>query len=128
MIAEIAGLRSAGMSPAERELAPALLRPLLFGGDRSLPLPQFQAFKARGDAETDLSLYAHRLQRDGIVRTADQHVATDTDAERGAGIGADVIAGEIALPEPRHRREHIPGERGLLGDTDIETHFLDDGD
>ena len=45
-----------------------------------------------------------------------------------AGVGAGIRAGEVALREPRHRRKHVPCESGLLRDTDVETHFLDDGD
>src|SRR5262245_1217547 len=89
---------------------------------------QFQALKARGDGDADLALHAQRLQRDRIVGAADQHIAADADAERRTALGAGIIAGEIAGPEPVHRREYAPGQRRFLGDAEVDAHFADGGD
>ena len=62
--------------------------------------PQLQALQSGRDVQAHLALHAERLQRDRIVRAADQHVAADADADRGAALRAGVIAGEIAGPEP----------------------------
>src|SRR5580698_11642252 len=84
---------------------------------------QFQAFKSGGDVQTDLTLQAQRLQRDRIVGTADQHVASGTDANRGAALRAGIVAGEIAGPQAPDRRKHAPGKRGFLGDAEIDADF-----
>src|SRR5438067_1421399 len=78
--------------------------------------PQFQALEPRGDVQTDLTLQAEWLQRDRIVRPADQEVAASTDADRRAALRARVVAGEIARPKPRDWRVDAPGECGFLGD------------
>ena len=93
-----------------------------------LSRPKFQAFQPGGDAEADLALQAERLQRDRIVGAADQHVAADADADRRAALRAGVIAGEIAGPEPRHRRVHAPGQRRFLGDAEIDADLADGRD
>src|ERR1700738_5259813 len=90
--------------------------------------PELQTLQTCGYGEPDLALHTHRLQREGIVRTTNKHVPADAEANGGAGVGAGIRAGEVALREPRHRRKHVPCESGLLRDTDVETHFLDDGD
>src|SRR5215470_4289030 len=89
---------------------------------------QFQALQTRGDGDTNLALHAERLQRDRIVGAADQHITANPDAECRAALGAGIIAGEIAGPEPVHWREHAPGQRGLLRDAEVEAHFTDGGD
>src|SRR5882724_894467 len=107
-------------------------RPPVAGGEtaeqKSTSRPQFQAFQSGSDADADLALHAQRLQRDRIVGSANQHIAADTDAERRTTLCAGVGAGEVARPEPRHRREHAPGQRGFLGDAEIETDLADGGD
>src|SRR5688572_25849258 len=50
------------------------------------PRPQFQAFQSGSNADADLALHAQGLQRDRIGGAADQHVAADADAERGAAL------------------------------------------
>src|ERR1700761_2472669 len=87
--------------------------------------PQFQALQARSDAETDIALDAQRLQRDGFVRAADQDIGAETEADGGAAVDTGIVAGEIALPEPRRRRIHAPGQPGLLGDADIDADLPD---
>src|SRR6516165_3385973 len=90
--------------------------------------PKFQTLQTRGDVDADLALHAQGLQRDGIVGTANQHIAADADADRGASLRARVVAGEIAWPEAGDRRIDRPAERGLLGDTEIDANFADGGD
>src|SRR3954469_10681865 len=78
--------------------------------------PEFQAFQSGSNADADLALHAERLQRDRIGGAADQHIAADADAERGAALRADIIAGEVARTEPCYRREHTPRQCGFRGD------------
>src|SRR5882757_343191 len=92
------------------------------------PRPQFQAFQSGRDADADLALHAERLQRDRIVRSADQRVAADADAERRAALRTGVVAGKVARPKPRHRRKHAPGQHRLLGDAEIESDLADGRD
>src|SRR5438067_3889840 len=67
--------------------------------DRLSPRPQFQALQPGRDADADLALHAERLQRDRVVRAADQRVAADADAEGRAALRADVITRKIARPQ-----------------------------
>src|SRR5947207_2392316 len=89
---------------------------------------KFQALKPGGHAQADLALNAERLQRDRIVRTADQHVAAQADADRRAALRAGVGARQIARPEPRDRRIDAPCQRGLLGDAKIQADLADSRD
>src|SRR4051812_1562938 len=86
---------------------------------------EFQALEAGGDVEADLALHAERLERDRIVGAADQHVAAETDTDRGAALRTGVVAGEVARAEPVHRREHAPRQSRLLCDADIQTDLAD---
>src|SRR5690349_3463219 len=73
---------------------------------------------AGGDVEADAALDADRLQGDLLVRTADQHVRTQADAERGTRGHAAVISGESARAD-RTWREDEPDDASFLGETDI---------
>src|ERR1700727_3540109 len=81
---------------------------------------KLEALQSGRDVEAALALHAQRLQRDRIVGTADQHIAADADADRRAALRAGVIARQIARPEPRDRRPDAPGQRGFLGDAEID--------
>src|SRR5258705_1925261 len=96
--------------------------------DRLSSRPQFQAFQPGRDADADLALHAKRLQRDRIVRSADQRVAADADTERRAALRAGIVAGKVARSKPRHRRKHAPGQHRLLGDAEIESDLADGRD
>src|ERR1700759_3662649 len=87
--------------------------------------PQLQAFQSGRDTEADLTLHADRLQRDRIVRAAEQHVTADPDAERRTAVRAGVVARKIARAKPRCRRIHRPSQRRLLGDAEVDTDLLD---
>ena len=50
------------------------------------------------------------------------------DADRRAALRAGVVAGEIARPEPRDRREDAPGQRQFLGDAEIDADLADGRD
>src|ERR1700733_867584 len=67
------------------------------------------------DVQPGLALHADRLQRVGILRTADQKITAEADADRGVGADAAVIARESAASNPAFRCVHRPGELGLLG-------------
>ena len=84
------------------------------------PAAQFEARDAGGNAQAGLTLHADRLQRDRVVRAADQRIGADADADRGAGGRADIVAGEVAAAETAGRREHRPCHRDLLVDADVE--------
>src|SRR6267154_5529422 len=45
-----------------------------------------------------------------------------------SALRAGIVAGEIAGPEPRHRRVDAPGQRRFLGDAEIETDLADGRD
>jgi len=47
--------------------------------------PQFQACQSGRHIEAGLGLGTDRLQREGVVRSADQRIGADPDADRGAG-------------------------------------------
>src|SRR5437899_10164889 len=47
---------------------------------------QFQALQPGGNGDADLALHAERLQRERIVGAADQHIAADAGADRGAAL------------------------------------------
>jgi hypothetical protein len=55
--------------------------------------PKLQAFQPRRHTKADLTLHAQRLQRDGIVRSTNQHVSAGAEANRCAGVGAGILAG-----------------------------------
>src|SRR5215468_5021235 len=90
--------------------------------------PEFQAFEARSDVESDLALHAERPERDRIVGAADQHVAPQADTDRRAALRAGIVAREVAGPEAVDRREHAPRQRSLLGDAEVEADFADSRD
>ena len=81
---------------------------------------QFDIRDAGRDIEPGLALQADRLQRVGILRTADQEIAAAADTDRRVGADAAIVAGEFAAAKPAGRRVHRPGELGLLGDAEIE--------
>src|SRR5262249_12795753 len=81
---------------------------------RSTSRTKFQALETGGDVDSDLALQAERLQRDGIVGAADQHIAAGADAERGAALRAGIVARKVTRPEARDRRKHGPGQRRLF--------------
>ena len=86
---------------------------------------QFDRGDAGRDVQPGLALQADRLQRVGIRRTADQEVAAAANSDRGVGADAAVIAGEIAIADPRGRRVHRPAQFGLIGDAEIEAKAAD---
>src|ERR1700722_9136073 len=81
---------------------------------------QFDVGHAGRDVEPGLALHADRLQRVGILRTADQEIAAAADPDRGVGADAAVIAGEIAAADPVGRGAHRPGQAGVVGDPEIK--------
>src|ERR1700722_5160735 len=87
--------------------------------------PKFQALQTGRDIEADLALQAQRLQRDRIVRAADQHIAACPDADRSTALRAGVVARKVAGPEPGDRRPHAPRQRRFLGDADINAYLAD---
>src|ERR1700733_6670098 len=89
---------------------------------------QFQAFKSGGDVQADLALQAQRLQRDRIVGAADQHVAAGADTDRSAALRAGIVAGEITGSQTPYRRKPAPGQRGFLGNAEIDADFTNGRD
>ena len=89
---------------------------------------QIDVGNACGDVEAGLPLQAERLQREGIVRTANQQVAAEADADRSVGANAAEMTGEIAASDLIGRRVNGPGKTGLLGETKVETDTIDPGD
>src|SRR5215467_11659441 len=85
--------------------------------------PEFQAFKSGGNVDANLALQAERLQGNGIVGAADQHIATGPDTKGGAALRTGISARQIARSEAGDRREDAPGQRGFLGDAEIEANL-----
>ena len=79
---------------------------------------QLQRRNAAGRANACLALKADGLQRDRVVRTAEQCVDTGADAERCVGGSADVDAAEVA--RRAGRRVDRPRQHGGLVDADVE--------
>src|SRR5260370_37729428 len=86
---------------------------------------QFDIGDASGDVQPGLALHADRLQRVGILRTANQEIAAATDADRRVGTNAAVIAGEIAASDPGGPRVNRPAQPGLVGDAGVEPEATD---
>ena len=89
---------------------------------------QIDTGNSGGDVQPGLALYADRLQRVGILRTADQKITAETDSDRGIGADAAVIAGELTTSNLAGRCVHRPGELGLLGETEIDADPANRGD
>ena len=73
---------------------------------------QFDIGDSGRDVQAGLALHADRLQRVGILRTADQEVAAETDADRRIGADAAVIAGEFAASKPAGSARSPPTKTG----------------
>src|SRR5438477_6600764 len=86
---------------------------------------QLHRFKTGRNAEADLALDAQRLQRDRILRTADQPVRADADTRCRAALRASIAAGNVAGAKPADWSKDAPCQCRLLGDTEIDTDLLD---
>ena len=76
---------------------------LVMPGSTAAPEPdrlQLDIGDAGRDVQAGLALHADRLQRVGILRTTDQEIAAEADADRGIGADAAIIAGEVAAAHP----------------------------
>src|SRR5215475_8340280 len=82
-------------------------------------MTQTDAGHGSDDIESRLALDADRLQGERIVEPADEAVRAGADADRGSRRSADKSAGERALPDPRRRREHRPGQTDFVGEADL---------
>ena len=105
-----------------------MMMPVLMPMGRTARVPdrlQFEAGDAGGDVQAGLALHADRLQRVGILRSADQKITAAADTHGSIGAEAAIRAGEIAAPDPAVRRIHRPGKLGLLGDADIQAEAAD---
>src|SRR5258708_12310926 len=86
---------------------------------------QFDIGDTSGDVQPGLALQADRVQRVGLLRTANQEIAAATDADGRVGADAAVIAGEIAASNPGGRRVDRPAQPGLVGDAEVEPEATD---
>src|SRR5262245_61651280 len=91
-------------------------------------LLQFQVRDACGDAQTGLALHAHRLQCGRVVRTAEQQIAADPDADRAARRDTAVLAGKIAAANVPRGRDHAPGYARRLISADVNAYEHDLGE
>src|ERR1700674_4082580 len=73
--------RLSGTVAASRIRRPLISRRTAPSSSRLPSRPELHTLKARSDAEADFALRAYGLQRDGLVRTADQHIAAEADAD-----------------------------------------------
>src|SRR5580704_7591193 len=95
---------------------------------RELDRLQVDIGNAGRNVQPGLALHAERLQRVGILRTADQEVAAASDPYRRVGADPAVVARELAAPNPAARCVHRPGKLGLLGEAEIDAKPADGRD
>jgi hypothetical protein len=81
---------------------------------------QFDIGDAGRDIQPGLALHADRLQRVGMLRTADQKIAAETDANGSVGADPAIIARKLAASDPAGRRIHRPGKLRLLGKAEVD--------
>src|SRR4051812_32075182 len=94
--------------------------------DRGWSLVQLERGPGPGDVQADLTLDRPGLQRERLVRAADQPVAAKANAEGGFGRGAHIGAGEGMLgPAVLFGGEHEPGDLGADGEADVDAELLD---
>jgi len=79
---------------------------------------------ASGCGKAGLPLQAERLQRERVLRAANEEVGTDTDADRRIGTNATVAPGQGAAANTMARRMNRPGKAGLLGDANVEANAM----
>src|SRR5438477_365268 len=91
-----------------------LFRIMLWRGKELPARPQFQAFKPSGHVQADLALNAQRLQRDRIVRTADQHITAQADPDRCAALRAGGGRSPPHVPLYATTSHIAPKKRGPL--------------
>jgi len=87
--------------------------------------PQIDIDDAGDGAQAGLALQAQRLQRNRIVRSANQQVGAEADADRGIGANTAEVTGERAAAEPVAWRVDRPRKAGLRRHAEIETETLD---
>ena len=78
-----------------------------------------------GDIQALVAFDAQRLQGDGFVEAADQHVGADADADGGLRRGTGIIAFQRAFAQVRGGREHAPHQDTTFGVADIHAEFGD---
>src|SRR5207237_8470688 len=84
----------------------------------SAPRPQAEVGDPDGEVEPGLAGHRQRLQRDGAVRAADQHIAAEPDRYRRFAASAHVIAGERAAAGHRTVK-HTPDHAARRGRADV---------
>jgi hypothetical protein len=89
---------------------------------------QLETDEAARCVEAGLALNAERLERDRVVRPADQQIAAAADADLGVAADATVVAGQVATADAAGRGVHGPREVGALGDADIKAETGDGRD
>ena len=80
-----------------------------------------------GKVETRLALHAHRLQSDGLVNSADEHIGTEPEAHACLPGSADVAACQ-RIRINRAGREHNPADEGDVGHPNVEAELPDRAD
>src|SRR3984957_3720806 len=80
---------------------------------------QFDIGNSGRAVQPGLALHADGLECIGILRTADQKVATESGPDRRVGADAAVISREFAAFKPEGRCAHRPRKPGLIGKAEI---------
>src|SRR5215467_13136778 len=80
---------------------------------------QIDAGDACSDVQTGLALERKRLQFDGAIGAADQHIRADAGSDGGLGGGA-AVASRKGARRPRGRGVDEPDHTAAGGDADID--------
>src|SRR5262249_50889725 len=102
--------------------APVVVRTRMIDG------PQIQTGHPGRNVKAYLALCADGLQRERVVRAAQQCVGTYADADRGIALNAAVAAGEVARVDCAGRREHAPPQRYVFRPAKIDAIGVDAAD
>src|SRR5476649_1480023 len=71
---------------------------------------------------------AERLQVDGLIETADQHIGAGADRDGGLGRGPDIVTRQRALAQVGGGREHAPHQDAAFGIADVDAELGDRAD
>src|SRR5689334_3692489 len=115
--ARFARASSVDMVSVSTAMAAMLMIPAAAHGPVRL---QLNIGNAGRDVQPGLALHADRLQRIGILRTADKEITAEADTDRRIGADAAVTAGKFAAADTADRRIDGPGQPNLIGEAEVD--------
>ena len=74
---------------------------------------------------SDRAVHRDRLQRDGAVGAADEHIGAEAGRDGHLAARAEIVAGEKAGSGANAVREHAPYHDAAAGDADVEPELAD---